>query len=163
MSSDNSLAQAPEPMDPDVGLSHGRQRREQRRSQYGLLAVIAAGGALGTVARYEASLIWPTPVGAFPLTTFVVNVVGCLVIGVFLVAVTEIFTAHPLLRPFFGTGVLGGFTTFSTFCVDFKRLADSGHPATGLVYIVATVAAAMAAVTAGAWTTRRLLAHRRES
>ncbi|WP_345654758.1 fluoride efflux transporter CrcB [Streptomyces tremellae] len=140
-----------------------RQRRELRRSHYGVLGVVAVGGAIGAVARYEAGLIWPTPEGAFPWTTFLVNVVGCLVIGAFLVAVTEIFTAHPLLRPFFGTGVLGGFTTFSTYCVDVERLVDGGHAATALAYLVATLAAALAAVLAGAWTTRRLLADRSAS
>ncbi|MEW2547574.1 fluoride efflux transporter CrcB [Streptomyces sp. NPDC047002] len=153
----------PEPIDPDVDMGDVRQRRELRRSHYGVLGVVAAGGVLGSVARYEAGLIWPTPEGTFPWTTFLINVIGCLVIGAFLVAVTEIFTAHPLLRPFFGTGVLGGFTTFSTYCVDIERLVDGGHAATALAYLAATLAAALAAVFAGAWTTRRLLADRSAS
>ncbi|MGQ4516391.1 fluoride efflux transporter CrcB [Streptomyces sp. DW26H14] len=162
-SEESRPAIAPEPVDPDVDLADTRQRAELRRSHYGVLGVIALGGVLGAVARYEASLIWPTATGAFPLTTFLVNVIGCLVIGVFLVSITEIFTAHPLLRPFFGTGVLGGFTTFSTYCVDVERLVDGGHAVTALAYLVATLVAALAAVTAGAWITRRLLAHRSAS
>ncbi|MET7920478.1 fluoride efflux transporter CrcB [Streptomyces avermitilis] len=149
-----------EPVDPDVDLADVGQRRELRRSHYGVLAVIAAGGALGALARFEASRLWPTAVGSFPWTTLTVNAVGCLVIGVFLVAVTEIFTAHRLLRPFFGTGVLGGFTTFSTYCVDIERLVNDGHATTALTYLAATVVAAMAAVSAGAFATRRLLADR---
>ncbi|GHE39629.1 CrcB family protein [Streptomyces sp. OfavH-34-F] len=154
---------ADEPVDPDVDLNDPGQRRELRRSHYGVLAVIAAGGALGALARFEASRLWPTPAGAFPWTTLLVNAVGCLAIGVFLVAVTEIFTAHHLLRPFLATGVLGGFTTFSTYCVDIERLVDAGHAATALAYLATTAAAAMAAVGVGAFSTRRLLADRSQS
>ncbi len=73
-------------------------------------------------------------------------------------AVTEIFSAHPLLRPFFGTGVLGGFTTFSTFCVDIERLVTGGRAGIALTYLAATAVAAVAAVSVGAWSTRRILA-----
>ena len=45
---------------------------------------------------------------------------GCAVIGVFMVLITDVWTAHPLVRPFFGTGVLGGFTTFSTYATDVR-------------------------------------------
>ncbi|WP_432115247.1 fluoride efflux transporter CrcB [Streptomyces sp. S1] len=152
-----------EPVDPDVTPADVRRWREYRRSRHGVLAVIAVGGSLGALARFGASLLWPTPAGAFPWTTLTVNAVGCLVIGVFLVAVTEVFTAHPLLRPFFGTGFLGGFTTFSTYCVDIERLVDAGRTATALVYLAATAVAAMAAVSAGAFGTRRLLSHRSAS
>jgi CrcB protein len=155
-----------EPVDPAVDpndLNDVGQRREPRRSHYGVLAVIATGGALGALARFGASRLWPTPTGAFPWTTLAVNTAGCLLIGVFLVAATEIFTAHRLLRPFLATGVLGGFTTFSTYCVDIERLVDGGHATTALAYLAATLAAAMAAVGTGAFCTRRLLADRSQS
>ncbi|MGW9450600.1 fluoride efflux transporter CrcB [Streptomyces sp. NPDC055632] len=157
---------ASEPVDPDVTPADVRRRRASRRARHGTLAVVAVvavGGSLGALARFGASLLWPTPTGAFPWTTLTVNAAGCLVIGVLLVAVTEVFTAHPLLRPFFGTGFLGGFTTFSTYCVDIERLVDAGRATTALTYLVATVAAATAAVTAGAFGTRRLLSHRSTS
>ncbi|MFG2172441.1 fluoride efflux transporter CrcB [Streptomyces niveus] len=149
-----------EPIDPDVDLTNAAQRRELRRSHYGVLLVIAVGGALGAVARFGAAQVWPTPPAAFPWTTLLVNAAGCLVIGVFLVTVTEVFSAHPLLRPFFGTGVLGGFTTFSTYCVDIQRLFHAGRAGTALGYLSATLVAALAAVTVGAWSTRRILAKR---
>ncbi|MBB2915591.1 CrcB protein [Streptosporangium becharense] len=147
-----------EPVDPDVELADARQRQELRRSHYRVLAVIAAGGALGTGARYAAALVWPTPAGAFPWTTLGVNTLGCLVIGVFLVTLTEAWAAPAWLRPFFATGVLGGFTTFSTYCVDIERLVSTGRAGAALSYLVATVVAALAAVTAGAWITRLILA-----
>ncbi|WP_433257481.1 fluoride efflux transporter CrcB [Streptosporangium sp. CA-135522] len=146
-----------EPVDPDVDLAEVRQRQELRRSHYRVLAVIAAGGAIGAGARYGAGLLWPTPAGAFPWTTLGVNASGCLVIGVFLVTLTEAWTAPPWLRPFLATGVLGGYTTFSTYCVDIERLVTAGRAETALTYLAATVVVALAAVTAGAWATRLIL------
>ncbi|MCX4672091.1 fluoride efflux transporter CrcB [Streptomyces sp. NBC_01381] len=126
-----------------------------------VVAVVALGGAIGASARYGASLIWPTAPDAFPWTTLLVNVVGCAVMGVFMVLLTELWTAHRLLRPFFGTGVLGGFTTFSTYAADIERLVDGGHVRTGLAYLGLTVLAALGAVWSAAWATRRVVAGRR--
>jgi len=122
-----------------------------------VVAAVAAGGALGACARYGAALLWPTAPGAFPWTTLLVNAAGCAVIGVFMVVITEVVTAHPLVRPFLGTGVLGGFTTFSTYAVDAQRLVGGGHAAGAAVYLVATLAAALLSVWAAAAATRRLL------
>lgn len=143
---------------PGTGVRIPAQRRELMRGQGPVVAVVAVGGAVGAVARYGASLIWPTAVGDFPTTTFVVNAVGCAVIGVFMVVLAEAWPAHRLVRPFFGTGVLGGFTTFSTYAVDIRRLIDGGHPGTGLAYLAATAAAALVAVWTAAALTRRTLA-----
>jgi CrcB protein len=122
-----------------------------------VLAVVALGGALGACARYGAGLLWPAPAGGFPWTTLGVNALGCLVIGAFLVAITEGRPVHRLVRPFFGTGVLGGFTTFSTYAVDIRRLVEGGRPAAGLLYLLLTVAAALVAVWTGAAVTRRIV------
>ncbi|MDP9866782.1 MULTISPECIES: fluoride efflux transporter FluC [Streptosporangium] len=149
-----------EPIDPDVDLADARQRRELRRSHYRVLAVIAAGGSIGAGARYGAGLLWPTADDSFPWTTLGVNASGCLVIGVLMVTLSEAWAAPVWVRPFFGTGVLGGFTTFSTYCVDIDRLASAGRAELALGYLAATVVAAMAAVAAGAWITRRFLARR---
>lgn len=126
-----------------------------------MLAVVALGGALGACARYGAALLWPTPAGTFPWTTLLVNVTGCAVIGVFMVTLTETWSPHRLVRPFFGTGVLGGFTTFSTYAVDAQRLLDARAPGLGLGYLVLTPAAAVSAVWLAAALTRRLIRRRR--
>ncbi|MFG2028675.1 fluoride efflux transporter CrcB [Streptomyces sp. NPDC048825] len=126
-----------------------------------IVAVVAAGGALGASARYGASLIWPTQTAAFPWTTFWVNVIGCAVIGVFMVVISDVWAAHRLVRPFFGTGVLGGFTTFSTYAVDIQKLVDEGRPRTGLAYLAATLVAALVAVWLAVTAARRVLAWRR--
>ncbi|MFH8368846.1 fluoride efflux transporter CrcB [Streptomyces sp. NPDC018031] len=122
---------------------------------------VAVGGGIGTAARYGALLLRPDPPGAFPWTVLTVNAVGCAAIGVLLVLVTETGTAHPLLRPFLGTGVLGGFTTFSTYAVDIERLTRAGRAGTGLAYLAATVVAALTAVWLAAAVTRRAVAGRR--
>ncbi|MFF4172211.1 fluoride efflux transporter FluC [Streptomyces sp. NPDC001744] len=156
-------AAASGPARPGDGPEDVRRPREPRRARHGVLAAVAAGGALGSLARFEASRLWPTAPDAFPWTTLTVNAVGCLLLGVLLVAVTEVFAAHPLLRPFLGTGVLGGFTTFSTYCADIGRLLGDGRAPVALAYLVATVVAAAAAAGAGVFGARRLLADRSAS
>lgn len=149
---------APEPQAP--GARRPPARRVAGRAQAPVLAVVALGGGVGAAARYAASLWWPTPAGGFPWTTFWVNVSGCAVIGAFMVVVTELRAAHRLVRPFFGTGVLGGFTTFSAYAVDIRRLIDAGHARTGLAYLAATPLAALTAVWLASWATRRALRRR---
>ncbi|MFF5302258.1 fluoride efflux transporter CrcB [Streptomyces sp. NPDC013161] len=127
------------------------------RGQGPVVGVVALGGAIGAVARYATSLWWPAESGGFPWTTFGINVVGCAVIGVFMVVITDVWAAHRLVRPFFGTGVLGGFTTFSTYAVDIQKLVDAGHPRTALAYLAATLLAALAAVWVGVTAARRVL------
>ncbi|MEW1890002.1 MULTISPECIES: fluoride efflux transporter CrcB [unclassified Streptomyces] len=131
-----------------------------KNPQTAVVAVVALGGATGACARYGAGLLWPTAAGGFPWTTLVVNVVGCAVIGVFMVVISEVWAAHRLVRPFFGTGVLGGFTTFSTYAVDIEQLVSKDRAGTGLVYLGVTLLAALAAVWSAVWLTRRALAWR---
>ncbi|MBL7489366.1 fluoride efflux transporter CrcB [Frankia sp. AgB1.9] len=150
------VERAAQPSDPDVDLHVPVQRGELRRAPVTLLLAISAGGVLGSCARYGAALAWPTSAGAFPWTTWVVNVSGCAAIGVLMVLIAEVRTAHPLVRPFLGTGVLGGFTTFSTYAVDTQRLLDTDRPGLALGYLAATMAGALGAVWIAATATRRL-------
>jgi fluoride exporter len=139
------------PVDPDVDVAAERSSGSGERP---VLVVIALGGVVGAVARYEAGLWWPTRVGTFPWTTFGINVLGCALIGVLLVLVSDVLTRARLLRPLLGTGVLGGFTTFSTYAVDIQRLIATHHAGLALADLVATVLAALAAVTAATRLTR---------
>jgi len=134
-----------------------------RRGSPAVVGVVALGGILGSLLRYQAGLAWPTPVGTFPSTILLVNLLGCLVIGVFLTVVTEVWTAHRLIRPFFGTGVLGGFTTFSTYSLDIVTLVRVGHPVQAVAYLFLTPIGALVAVALGMLATRRLVAFRRSS
>jgi CrcB protein len=165
MRSEESGPAGAEPTDADVAApgadpSDPAHRRRARGTRGATVAVVAAGGVLGALARYGAGLLWPTATGSFPWTTFAINVIGCGAMGGLSVAVTEGRPTHHLVRPFLGTGVLGGFTTFSTYTVDIERLVEGGEAGTSLAYLTATIAAAMAAVTTGAWVTRRVLAQR---
>lgn len=120
------------------------------------LAVIAVGGALGALARYGVGLTLPHVPGSFPLATFLVNVVGCLLIGVLIVVITEWTRAHPLVRPFLGTGFLGGFTTFSTYAVEAQELLRAGRVAIAGAYLAGTLATAVAATWVGVRSARAL-------
>ena len=157
---------APEaPGDPEDPGGPGRRppartRLAAARELWPVVAVVACGGAVGAAARYGATLLWPAGPGAFPWTTFGVNAVGCAVIGVFMVVISDVWAAHRLVRPFFGTGVLGGFTTFSTYAVEAERLVDAGAARTGLVYLGLTPLVALAAVWSAVVVTRRVLTWR---
>ena len=122
-----------------------------------IVGTIAAGGALGALARYAVARAVPADTGQFPWSTFAVNVSGSAALGVLLTVVVERMRGHPLLRPALGTGVLGAFTTFSTMTVDTALLGRAGHVATAALYLVATVAAGLAALTAGMLATRAAL------
>jgi fluoride exporter len=125
------------------------------------LAAVAAGGVVGALCRYGLGLAVPTAPGHFPWTTFWINVSGCGLIGILVVLVTEGWPgAHPLLRPFLATGVLGGYTTFSTYTVEVTRL---GATPTALVYLFGTLAAALLATYAGVLVTRLFLLRRRSA
>jgi fluoride exporter len=145
------------PIDSDIDLHVDRQRTELLRTHGAVLAAISAGGAVGSLARYGLGLAFPPGRTGFPWATFGINVVGSLLIGVLMVLVVEIWDAHPLIRPFLGVGILGGFTTFSTYVVDMQRLVDAGAAGTALAYLAGTLVAALAAVYVGLTVTRTAL------
>jgi CrcB protein len=128
------------------------------RGPWPVLAAVAVGGGLGAVGRYGASRLWPVPPHDFPWTTLGVNALGCLLIGVLMVTVAETAGgAHPLVRPFLGTGVLGGFTTFSAYALDTEQLFSHGRPGPALACLALTPVTALLAVWLAATATRRLL------
>jgi CrcB protein len=145
------------PTDPDVDLHDPRQRAELFGHHLDVLAVIAAGGALGALARYGIGVAFPAAKHGFPWATFGINVLGSLLIGALMVLVTDVFTGQRLIRPFFGVGVLGGFTTFSTYAVDIQRLVNGGAAGVALLYLFGTLLAALLAAYAGVAITRSVL------
>ncbi|WP_344890567.1 CrcB family protein [Actinomadura meridiana] len=145
---------AERPVDPDVDLRVPEQRREFRRDPWETLAAIAVGGAIGALSRYELSHAFPYGPGDFPWVVFWINVTGCLLIGVLMVLVTETWQVHRLIRPFLGVGVLGGFTTFSTYAVDIQRTVDADAPRVALAYLALTLVTALVATLAGMRLTR---------
>lgn len=136
-----------------------RSRRIRRiwRAQWATLGAISAGGVVGALTRYGISTALPHPPGGFAWATFLVNVTGCLLIGVLMVLVTEVWQARPLVRPFLGIGVLGGFTTFSAYILDVGQTVAAGSPETALAYLASTAVAALVAVHLGASAIRLLI------
>lgn len=145
------------PVDSDVDLRLGAQRRELARRHAPVLVVIGFGGGLGALARYGLTLLLPPLAGRFPWATFFANVLGCLLIGVLMVLVTERWAVHRLIRPFLGVGVLGGFTTFSTYAVEIRGLLQPGTVGLAFAYLAGTFVCAMLAVVAGVSVTRAVL------
>jgi CrcB protein len=151
------------PIDPDVDVRIDSQRRELTRSHGAVLVAIALGGGIGAVARFGLAQALPTRSGQFPWGTFVTNVAGCFLIGVLMVLITEVLSAHPLVRPFLGVGILGGFTTFSTYAVEIRGLLQPGSAGLAFGYLAGTLICAMLAVIAGVWLTRTMTGSARAS
>ena len=109
----------------------------------------ALGGALGALGRWALAEALPHSPGAWPWSTLLVNLLGCLLIGILLAVLLARFPQSPWLRPFLAVGVLGGFTTYSTFAVDVVRLTGAGHAAVAVGYVLVSVLGGVAAVLAG--------------
>jgi len=120
-----------------------------------VIGAVAAGGVLGSEARYLLGVAFAQTPGTWPWTTFWINVSGCLLIGVLYTVLTERVDPHPLLRPLLGVGVLGGYTTFSTFSVETVGLVDAGRPALALAYALVTPVVAVLACAVGVGLGRR--------
>jgi fluoride exporter len=133
-------------IDPDVDLDDSYPRSESRPWRWDVLLAIAIGGILGAEARYGLDSALPHAGDAFPWSTVVVNVSGCLLIGALMVLLLELTYPHRLARPFLGVGLLGGYTTYSTFAVDVQRLVLDHRPLVALSYLGVTVLGCAAAV-----------------
>ncbi|MEU8638356.1 CrcB family protein [Amycolatopsis sp. NPDC048633] len=125
-------------------------------TRWDVLLAIGAGGAVGSLARYGLSVAIPHARGEFAVATLLTNVLGCLLIGVLMAILTTTPRPHQLLRPFLGVGILGGFTTFSTFVTDTLDAATTGRILASLMYVLASVALCLIAVAAGLTATRAL-------
>jgi CrcB protein len=124
---------------------------------------VAAGGVVGSWMRWGVASASPVASGTFPVTTFVINVVGAALLGVALVALLDGPRPRTHWHALLGTGVLGAFTTFSTFVVEAVELSRVGRWPVAVAYVVASLAAGLAAVMATLSLTRRLLRPGREA
>jgi len=127
----------------------------------GLLAVVLVGGTLGTAAREGLSLALPAT-GGVAWVIVGINVLGAFLLGLLLEALArsgQDAGRRRLLRLGLGTGVIGGFTTYSTFAVATAGLLGAGRPLLALAYVAATLllgaAASLAGIMAGSALTRR--------
>ncbi len=105
-----------------------------RRFQPDVLAVIAAGGMLGATARFKLAEALPQAAGQIPWATFWANMSGSFLLGFLLIVLLERFPPTRYVRPFVATGILGAYTTMSTYLVETALLIKDGHAASGLLY-----------------------------
>lgn len=102
------------------------------------MTVVAAGGLVGSVGRAGVGLLVAGSGEGFPFSILIVNLLGSLLLGVYLARRERSVVTHQSLR-FWAIGVLGSFTTFSTFSVDLVRLLDGGHVLTAAIYLMASL------------------------
>ncbi|AMD59147.1 MULTISPECIES: fluoride efflux transporter CrcB [Hyphomicrobiales] len=114
------------------------------------IVLVAAGGAIGSVFRYLVG-VWSVRLAGvnFPWGTLTVNVVGSFLIGLLVELVARRLNASMEMRLFLVTGVLGGFTTFSSFSLDAVSLFERGALGLSAVYVLASLSVSIAAVFAG--------------
>lgn len=123
-----------------------------------LVGMVAAGGAIGSALRYLLALALPTPAHGWPWATFAVNMVGAFALGWLLEGLAARGpegTRQRNLRLVLGTGVLGGFTTYSSFALELERLLAADHGGIALGYAIGTLALGMLAAFAGVVVGRR--------
>ena len=147
-------------MDPDVDLHVPAHRQELRKHPAAVLAAIAGGGVIGALARYGIATAWSHDPARFSWSIWTVNVSGCFLIGVLMVLIARRLPRQSLIRPFFGVGILGGYTTFSTSVVDVQQAAAHGAPGTALLYLAATLVGALVAVWTGTTLTELVVRER---
>ncbi|WP_255507326.1 fluoride efflux transporter CrcB [Mycolicibacterium sp. 018/SC-01/001] len=110
------------------------------------VAAVFAGGAVGTLARAGLEELAAVDPGRWPWATFTVNIVGAFLLGLFVTRLLERLPVSSYRRPFLGTGVCGGLTTFSTMQVETIRMLEHGHYGLAVAYTAASVVAGLLAV-----------------
>jgi CrcB protein len=124
--------------------------------KWGIVAAVAAGGAIGSVVRYfVAQVQGPTWTG-FPYGIFLVNVSGGLVMGILTELMALRLNVSPEIRAFLTTGVMGGYTTFSTFSLESALLIQRGQMVTASSYVLGSAVLSIVALFCGLWIVRAL-------
>jgi len=120
-----------------------------------LLVVI--GGGIGAGARHLVNLTTMRLMGVgFPWGTLVVNITGCFIMGAFIEVLARRVGGSNELRLFVATGILGGYTTFSSFSLDFAALWERGAAVSAMGYVLASVLGSILALFAAFWLVRNL-------
>jgi CrcB protein len=115
-----------------------------------LLLLASVGGAVGAGMRHLVNVAFGRLLGAgYPWATLFVNVAGCLAMGILIELLAQRFNGSLELRTLLATGVLGGFTTFSSFALDFSVLMQRGEMTSAALYAVVSVIASILALYAG--------------
>lgn len=109
---------------------------------------VLAGGLIGSAARVGVSYLLPAAPGRLPVATLIVNLTGSLLLGFYLARRERTVTA-PLSLQFWGIGVFGSFTTFSTFSIEVAHLLAQGRAATAVGYIASSIIGGLILALAG--------------
>ncbi|MCO5066119.1 MAG: fluoride efflux transporter CrcB [Rhizobiaceae bacterium] len=121
------------------------------------LLVVALGGGIGAGLRHLTNIAAMRIAGpSFPYGTIAVNFIGCFLMGVLIAVLARRSGDSQAVRLFLATGVLGGFTTFSAFSLDFATLWERGTTEIALLYVAASVVGSLVAVFAGLWLVRSI-------
>jgi len=122
----------------------------------GTLIQVALGGATGAVMRYLSGIAATNLMGrGFPWGTIFVNITGSFLMGVLIVVLAR--KGGTQFAPFFQIGLLGGFTTFSSFSLDAVTLYERGQPDLALTYVLGSVLLSLTAIALGLWAARSLV------
>lgn len=122
------------------------------------IVLVAAGGAFGSVCRYLTGILMTRLLGpAFPWGTITVNIVGSFAIGLLTELVARRFDASLEMRLLLVVGILGGFTTFSSFSLDTVALIEKGAVSSAVIYVFSSVVVSLVATFAGFAVGRALL------
>jgi CrcB protein len=130
---------------------------ERMRQRVWTYFAIAVGGTLGCWARYAMTNLVQTVYGRdFPYATLSINLLGSFLMGFLFLETLERLTISPVLRTGILTGVLGGYTTFSTFEMETLLLVEQGEPVRAVLYIVLSVGLGFLCAFGGAYIARNL-------
>jgi CrcB protein len=122
---------------------------------FAVVGAVAAGGAIGSVARYLLNgFIQSAAWGGFPYGIFIVNISGGFIMGVLTELMALKFSVSLEWRAFLTTGILGGYTTFSTFSLDSAMLIERQAYGQAAAYIVGSALLSIIALFAGLWIVR---------
>jgi len=115
-----------------------------------MILLVAIGGAVGSIARYLMASSIQTATGwEFPIGTVLVNILGCFLIGILYVLLVARPDPRQDLRALLMVGVMGGFTTFSSFSLETVTLAMNGHYTSATLNVVISVAACLVGTVLG--------------
>ncbi len=107
--------------------------------------IVGAGGAIGAIGRYLIGLLPMNPENGFPVKTFLINVIGCFIIGI-IAALADKNAVNPNLVLLIKVGICGGFTTFSSFALETEGLIAKGSTGVALMYVILSLVCGVLAV-----------------
>ena len=126
--------------------------------KWGVVAGVAMGGAVGSVARYFVAQLQSPSWTGFPYGIFLVNVSGGFIMGVLVELMALRFSVSPEVRAFLTTGIMGGYTTFSTFSLESALLIQKGAMVNATAYIVGSAILSIVALFCGLYLVRAIYA-----